>query len=277
MNKKKILIIIGILMTLTVYCNYYNNEIKALGALSVDNISDYTFESEDTITLHSISFEKDNKALLEKFKKVKHIKIDLKESNLDLDRLTFFPNAISISVPENITTISFWYTDNLPNLKEIIVDEKNSAYSSIDGALYNKSKDRLILYPYNGKKDAVVEVGTKIIGANAFKNIPINSVIIPEGVILIERYAFSKTNLTEISLPASFRTFEYDVFENTPLTKVIISEKNKSLTSIDGVVYRKDKSYLYYWPEEKIVESLDLPQELTYLNCSMIKHFDKVK
>ncbi len=277
MNKKKIFIIIGILMTLTVYCNYYNNEIKALGALSVENISVYTFESEDTITLHSISFEKDNKTLLEKFKKVKHIKIDLKESNLDLDRLTFFPNAISISVPENITTISFWYTDNLPNLKEIIVDEKNSAYSSIDGALYNKSKDRLILYPYNGKKDAVVEVGTKIIGANAFKNIPINSVIIPEGVILIERYAFSKTNLTEISLPASFRTFEYDVFENTPLTKVIISEKNKSLTSIDGIVYRKDKSYLYYWPEEKFVESLDLPQELTYLNCSMIKHFDKVK
>lgn len=274
MNKIKLLLITGIFMILVVSLTR-ESENMVLGA-SVET-PDYTFENEDTIILHSSSIDKDNKALLSKFEKVKHIKIDLKEANLDLDCLTFFPNVISLYIPANITTISFWYTDNLPNLKEFIVDEKNPAYSSIDGVLYNKSKERLILYPYNGKKDAVVEAGTKIIGINAFKNIPINSIYIPEGVILIERYAFSKTNLTEITLPASFRTFEYDVFENTPLTKVIISEKNKSLTSIDGAAYRKDKSYLYYWPEEKIVESLDLPQGLTYLNCSMIKHFDQVK
>ncbi|HCL00833.1 MAG TPA: hypothetical protein DHW61_00160 [Lachnoclostridium phytofermentans] len=276
MNKRKILMIIGIL-TLIIFCNCYNNEIKVMGASAVNNNPDYTFENEDTIILHNTSIDTDNKDLLTKFEKVKHIKIDTTETYLGLYELTCFTNAISIYIPANITSISSISTYPLPNLKEFLVDEKNSAYSSINGVLYNKSKDRLILYPYNGNKDAVVEAGTKIIEDSAFNNVPINSVIIPEGVILIESEAFAKTNLTEISLPTSFRSFYSGIFKNTPLTKVIISEKNKSLTSIDGVVYSKDKSYLYYWPEEKIVESLILPQELTYLDCSMIKHFNKVK
>lgn len=276
MNKRKILMIIGIL-TLVIFCNCYNNEIKVMGASAVNSTSDYTFENEDTIILYNTSIDTDNKDLLTKFEKVKHIKIDTTETYLALYELTCFPNAISIYIPANITFINSISTYPLPNLKEFLVDEKNSAYASINGVLYNKSKDRLILYPYNGNKDAVVEAGTKIIEYSAFNNVPINSVIIPEGVILIESEAFAKTNLTEISLPASFRSFYSGTFKNTPLTKVIISENNKSLTSIDGVVYSKDKSYLYYWPEEKIVESLILPQELTYLDCTMIKHFNKVK
>lgn len=274
MNKIKKLLLFGFFIALTVSFNRID-EIFALGASQ--KTLDYTFEEEDTIILYSTSIDTDNKNLSMKFEKVKHIKIDIPESTIDLDYLACFPNAISLSIPENITSISFLDTNSLPKLKEFIIDDKNQAYSSIHGVLYNKSMDTLVFYPHNGEKDAVVENGTKIIGRGAFNDSPINSVTFPEGIILIGSYSFANTNLTEISLPASFRTFDYNAFENTPLTKVIISEENKSLTSIDGVVYRKDRSFLYYWPEEKIVESLILPKELTYLNCSMIKHFNKVK
>jgi len=56
-------------------------------------------------------------------------------------------------------------------LEKIIVDKKNNKYCDIDGVLFSKDKEKLLLYPRN-KSDETYKVpaGTKIIYSYAFQN-----------------------------------------------------------------------------------------------------------
>ncbi len=60
-------------------------------------------------------------------------------------------NLTSIFIPSSVSGIEPKAFKNLSTLIEIIVDEDNQYYSSIDGVLYDKSGENLIFYP-EGKK-----------------------------------------------------------------------------------------------------------------------------
>lgn len=92
------------------------------------------------------------------------------------------------------------------SLKKFIVDEENSNFSSDEhGVLFNKDKTVLISYPRG----------------NASENY-----IVPEGVELVEYYAFDNCSfLKSVELPAS-TTRLYSAFEGTPLEKITFNNKN---------------------------------------------------
>ncbi len=89
----------------------------------------------------------------------------------------------SIVLPDSVAWISEHAFDGCGNLANIVTAESNTRYKSIDGNLYNKSGEVLILYA-GGKKEREFEV--------------------PDGVISIEPYAFSMcSSLENVIVPDS--------------------------------------------------------------------------
>ena len=118
------------------------------------------------------------------------------------------------------------------------VEEGNENFVAIDGVLYTKDKKRLISYPRNKKGDTYE---------------------ILDGVVTLDEFAFaSNMNLQTLKVPDSL-TFEprkkgIRSGNRTPVTAalysysaiqdIILNETNPNYTSIDGVVYTKDKKQL---------------------------------
>lgn len=90
------------------------------------------------------------------------------------------------------------------NLEEILIDEGD--YTSINGVLYKKDKERLILEGYPLKREKIrLDPKCKVIGKGVFSDLTKRETIeIPEGVTTIGHFAFSgSTSLKEIILPST--------------------------------------------------------------------------
>ena len=88
----------------------------------------------------------------------------------------------------------------------IVVDDKNSTYTSDEGILYSKDKTRLIQYPAGkDETDILVPEGVKVIGIGAFvSTINLKNVILPDGLTTIEEDAFADGEaLQTVVIPAS--------------------------------------------------------------------------
>ena len=94
---------------------------------------------------------------------------------------------------------------SLPTLKSFTVEPGNSCYSAIDGVLFQDNGQTLVAYP-DGREGSsyTVPAGTLTIGDGAFyENTGLTQVILPEGLVSIESYAFDMAALEAVTLPAS--------------------------------------------------------------------------
>ena len=105
----------------------------------------------------------------------------------------------SIKIPANVAEIGTAPFSGCSSLSEILVDEKNKDFVSVDGVLYSKNMDRLINYPM-GNPATSFSISDKItsIDSNAFysaKNL--SEIIIPTSVTSIGGYVFHDTEWLE--------------------------------------------------------------------------------
>ena len=133
-----------------------------------------------------------------------------------------------IKISEFVTSIGDFAFDATETISAFTVDEKNPAYQSPDGVLYNKSGDTLIKYP-ESKADASYAVldscqkiadwafigsqnlqqidlnHVRIIGADAFCwCVALKEVSIPEGVVELDGAVFSYCkDLERVTLPST--------------------------------------------------------------------------
>jgi len=104
----------------------------------------------------------------------------------------------SIHIPANVTEMGYAIFA-CPKLESITVAAGNTAFSSVDGVLYNKDKTELIRYP-SGKKDT--------------------SVTLPETVRTITQLSFEYSkNLEALTLPAGLEMIEHSAFEDCSALK----------------------------------------------------------
>jgi len=107
------------------------------------------------------------------------------------------------------------------------VDAQNSAYSSVDGVLFNKDRTVLIKYP-EGKQGTSYTIPATVttIGKHAFSGCEnLANISIPPGVTSIESDAFSFCDsLTSISIPASVSSVGYFAFFECPLAPAVRSD-----------------------------------------------------
>ena len=180
--------------------------------------------------------------------------------------IVYCDKITSVTVPQNVTYISdmnavgskMFY--GCSNLKEINVDEDNQTYSSVDGLLYDKEKNILLLCPEG--REGIVDS-------------------IPNSVLEIEAYAFEKCKyITQICVPESVKSiqrsegFYFDGCENLEILQV---DKNNLLySSVDGILYDKQQKQLIFCPIAKAGKVNSIPESVVeigdsaFLNCSKI-------
>ena len=132
--------------------------------------------------------------------------------------------AGTVSIPANVKDIGTWAFGANLELTAIEVAEGNKNYSSIDGALYNKTGTELICCP-GSRKEFNVPDGVKTIALGAFQACHyLEKVTFPDSVTSMDGYTFSNCDLlTSVTLPANLKIIPYCCFNNcTRLSSVTI-------------------------------------------------------
>lgn len=128
------------------------------------------------------------------------------------------PALTSVTIPASVEEIGSRAFGLCDSLISINVDEENPYYSSIDGVLCNKEKNKLIQFPI-GKSNTAYTIPDSItsIESVAFEcNKNLTSIIIPDTVKSIGGYAFEGCeNLAEISIADSVTEIGMSAFEGT--------------------------------------------------------------
>ena len=138
-------------------------------------------------------------------------------------------NLTSITISDSVTSIGYCAFKGCTSLTAINVATGNQNYVSVNGVLYNKDKTELICYPAEKK-------------GNNYK--------ILDGVTWIYSYAFDGcTSLTSVTIPNSVMIIGDWAFGGcTNLTAINVAAENSRYTSINGVLYNKDKTTIKCYP-----------------------------
>ncbi len=136
-----------------------------------------------------------------KFDKEKNIVIPPYYNGLPVTRIDYDAlsgKGASITIPATVTDIDIRAFINT-RVEEIIVDEANPVYKSVNGDLYSKDGKQFIHYATEKKDEEK-------------KNV--KSFALPEGVEVIKRNAFNGycRNIESLVIPASVRTIEEKAF-----------------------------------------------------------------
>ena len=150
----------------------------------------------------------------------------------------------SVTIPNSVTSIGSSVFYNCTSLTSIEVSGNNKNYSSLDGVLFNKDKSELITYPA-GKTDSEYAIPNSVtsIGYGAF---------------------YACTSLANITIPSSVTSIgNYAFYNCTSLTSIEVSGNNKNYSSLDGVLFNKDKSELITYPVGKTDSEYAIPNSVT--------------
>lgn len=219
-----------------------------------------------------------------------------------------FPNLRSLHLPSTVSKICI---DYIHSLQEVVVDEDNPIYTSVDGLLYSKDLTELIAVPSGLPiKKFVVRDGVEVIGKDvlanhqeleevvfpnsvkkvsekAFSDCPsLKTVHLNEGLERLESYAFGNTALERVKLPLSLKYIGQKRFSGrrpfsgcSKLTAFEMDGESELFTVIDGVLYAKDNSALglLYCPPVRTV--LNIPDGVECIlgdACNECRNLEKV-
>ena len=160
--------------------------------------------------------------------------VTLDNSVTRLNYVGFYSNASAITIPATTLSINIQPFFG-PNLETITVSTTNPNYKSVDGVLYSKNGNTLILYPIN----------------KAGENFTV-----PSGVVEISSYAFGcLKNLKHLVLPNSVSNAAYMSNINgcgdNSLESYDVASENNYYSSVDGVLFNKSKSIQISYPVSK--------------------------
>ena len=176
----------------------------------------------------------------------------------------------SITIPNGVTSIGAAAFHECSSLTNINASNNNKNYSSVDGVLFNKDKTEIIKYPVK-KKGTSYDIPDSVtsIGYEAFYNCrDLTSIAIPEKVTSIGAHAFEYCiSLTSITIPEGVTNIGSYAFKDCrSLTSINVSDNNKNYSSIDGVLFNKDKTEIIKYPFGKESTRYDIPNSVTRID-----------
>ena len=149
----------------------------------------------------------------------------------------------SITIPSTVVSIGEGALDGCSSLKEIIVDEANEYFTSIDGVLYNKDVTELIAFPSGMTGSYVMPETVESMILNPSACLKISSVTI-------------NSKIEEINV-SGFK-------HSTKLTEINVSPENSVYSSENGVLFNKDKTTLLRCPAGKTGD-YTVPESVTII------------
>ena len=171
------------------------------------------------------------------------------------------PNAFwgaaleSVYIPASVEIISANAFTCCHKLKQILVDPENPEYHASGNCLVH-TKERMLLF---GCQNSVIPMdgSVQIIHEFAFfqqKNL--HSIHIPEGIISIEKYAFTSVPLSELNIPSTLISVHETAFnECVNIEKIHVHKDNpKFSTSGNCLIDSQTKTLIAAFPSSIIPE-----------------------
>lgn len=197
-------------------------------------------------------------------RKLTSINIPNSVINIDLCSFNSCYALKDINIPSSVLIIGNEAFNSV--LGPINIDGHNPNYSSTDGLLFNKDKSILMQCPTSISGQYTIPSTVQTIGISAFYCCSLTNVIIPNSVTTISDNAFSGSiNLSNIIIPDFVKTIGIEAFYGCRLDtitiptsvtsigvgafrytsiKIIVNNNNPLFSSLDGVLYNKDKTIL---------------------------------
>lgn len=150
-------------------------------------------------------------------------------------------NLTSIFVPASVTSIDPTAFLSCPLPEGVTVDPRNPAYFSVDGTLFDKSGETLLLLPGS-----------------------LTGYTIPEGVTVCGPNAFSSaSSLTVLWIPKTVTSLGSILPLCTGLLSITADPANTAYSTGDGVLYNKSRDTLLRYPAASPATAFAIPQSVT--------------
>ena len=135
-------------------------------------------------------------------------------------------NVTSLSISHTITSIKAFDFMYCSGLVSIVVDGNNPVYDSRNGcnAIIETANNKLIL----GCRNTVIPNTVEIIGDRAFCGCTgLTEITIPNSVVSLEEYVFTKSHLTSITIPSNLTSIDLSAFYICNyLTNIVVEKGN---------------------------------------------------
>lgn len=142
--------------------------------------------------------------------------------------LSFCFGIQNVVIPASVNRISGTAFNKCFGLTNILVEVGSSAFTSVDGVLFDKTATRLILYPKGRKGHYSIPSGTTSIDQAAFNNcIGLTSMEIPTSVTRVGASSWSGCSA---------------------LTNIMVHTESSTFSSVDGVLFNKSATSMLRYP-----------------------------
>ena len=193
---------------------------------------------------------------------------------------TFCGNIKSVIIGNGVKTIGEGAFDMCEALESVtigksVTDIGNNAFSScynLKSITIPDSVTRIGDFAFSEcdeLKSATIGNGVKTIGKYAFYMCgSLANVKLGNSVATIGGYAFNGTSIKSITIPDSVTSIEDNAFFDTALESIKVGSKNKHYTSVDGVLFNKNKTELILYPCMKKDSSYIVPNTVTSIHAN---------
>lgn len=115
-------------------------------------------------------------------------------------------------------------------------------------------------YGCGSVEEVTLPSGLKQMGSAVFANCySLNTVILNDHLEVLPDYVFQNTGITSITIGAAVQQVSSLAFFNCSLSSVTVAEENSQYTSVDGVLYSKDRKTLILYPSGRAVALFEVP------------------
>ena len=181
-------------------CGNLNSVNFGEGLLSIGSYAFYNCPNIETVSLPE-SLTTINSGAFRECSKLTSIDIPNKVTELNDYTFANCTSLKNVSIGSGCTSISSTAFLDSNAIEKIIVAGDNANYSSVDGALLNKEKTSIILYPKSKSGEFVIPDTVTSISDHAFDNIP---------------------NLTKVTIGANVKTIGASAFQNCNSLETVI-------------------------------------------------------
>ena len=151
-----------------------------------------------------------------------------------------------VAIPNSVTHINCNALNKCKRLESIVVSDDNEIYCSRDGVLYDKNKTKLYYVP---------------------PMVKLTELVVPDTVTEIDANAFMDSLQSDNDEALKTLVIHKDIavinLDNFNVESIIVSDDNELYSSQNGVLFSKDKTKLYRFPERSPLTEYVIPDTVT--------------